>query len=533
VFFVEKGYGFISLEGHRKDIYFSRHAVPPKVFEMWNGQVPQGSAVEFDLAQMADGKPIAKNLSFSGVPGAEAPPTLAQAPGDVAAGIENANAWTCAVGTRQRFQGTVRAWNETSGYGFIDAPGLSRDIWFSKHDTHPGLLETSTFLVGRQVSFELRTSRDGKPQASAVTAVDFVGSTQATPGSVGGLQISLHKRLLGEVRHFDAASGDGMIATTAGASSVEAHFSLTSLSPEVLPTISLGSKVIFSLSQSADGKLLAERILPAPGEEEALTGTVKNFNTGTYGFLTCDTLQCDLYFPREEVLDDFQASRLEGAFVEFRIRFAADARLQARSVRILRLPPSDGIPHLGVGTADAQASGVAAGQPGSGMIATFRTHQNFGFIRCGMDRDLYFHRNEVPQELQAYIIEGTHVTFEFGYSPDGKARARRVRPTVPAGVAQPAPGGAPAGDRGMQSPGIAAIADGLQPPVQGSCGVPATPFPGSAPLPGDPTRFSTVPSNDAGSAMLGGTKRPLDSEASVEGACKRQEVQASGLPAHL
>lgn len=70
----------------------------------------------------------------------------------------------------QWLKGTVKSFQEGSGYGFVTTPRISGDVWFGKSDA-PSSLQ-SRAASGRQVLFKLVIGPDGKPKAKMVNQLE-------------------------------------------------------------------------------------------------------------------------------------------------------------------------------------------------------------------------------------------------------------------------------------------------------------------------------------------------------------------------
>jgi len=72
-----------------------------------------------------------------------------------------------AVGSMQT--GTVKSWNGSNGYGFIECPGVAEDVMFLRVALPPDCKEVrGKFLEGKQVQFEVQAGNAGKIQATNI-----------------------------------------------------------------------------------------------------------------------------------------------------------------------------------------------------------------------------------------------------------------------------------------------------------------------------------------------------------------------------
>lgn len=134
----QKGFGFIQSQGVPTDIYFKG-----------NGQsFFSGQPVSFFLNHTPDGKAQARSVS------------VGFSEGDVVIG-------------------SVKSYNASKGFGFIEVPDKPGDIYFKKELVPTDMQEEQ--IIGRQVQVMVHMSPDGKPQASGL---DF-SESGALDGSNG------------------------------------------------------------------------------------------------------------------------------------------------------------------------------------------------------------------------------------------------------------------------------------------------------------------------------------------------------------
>jgi len=116
-----KGYGFLKCGKSPVDVYFKA-----------SGNYTPGMNLAFNLKINKDGKPSAINLQ---------------------AGMNSGESYT----------GTVKAFNQGKGYGFISVPGHLSEVYFIKDMVPPAMQGGN--IVGKQVRFTVQISADGKARA--------------------------------------------------------------------------------------------------------------------------------------------------------------------------------------------------------------------------------------------------------------------------------------------------------------------------------------------------------------------------------
>jgi len=181
-----KGYGFLVVPNRAGDIYFKRDLVPPELLET----NLQGMTVEFVVGMLPDGKPLVREGEFltksppgyvapavqqkraapqaapsNGFGGGHRPTQQSFAPpakrqqvgrGLLAQVKQESNGGR---GGGRQMTGTVKSYSGNKGFGFITSPSVMTDIYFKGQ--YPD-------MTGRQVSFTMRETPDGKAQAAGV-----------------------------------------------------------------------------------------------------------------------------------------------------------------------------------------------------------------------------------------------------------------------------------------------------------------------------------------------------------------------------
>lgn len=248
---MEKGFGFIGCDGFEKDVYF-------KV----DSPIEVGTSVSFALAMTQDGKPQAQLGSVSQMPS------------------EN-----------EEMLGTIKSFNSQKGYGFVEVPGQSGDVYFKPQELPPhmaGLPGES--LVGQQVSFRVRVTPDGKMQMRGAN------SNHAAPQ--GAYQV---------VRQPPPPG----VGVKRAAPSAQAW-----PEPQKRPRMPAAP--------------------PAIGSADTAYGcSVKSYNAVKgWGFLDCPELGGDVYFQRKLLPPHLQDVQLVGYFGSVQVQYTPDGKPQALALQL-------------------------------------------------------------------------------------------------------------------------------------------------------------------------------------------------------
>jgi cold shock CspA family protein len=187
----KNGYGFLGVADSSQDVYFQKKDLPDEVQGI-DGREMQGATMRFNVRMKPDGKPQAENIAMvtmAGQEGAINPPAGSIFPpqhGMKRPSPSSSPAWTAHGGVTpqpkmarmdgaaaspggERLVGTIMKFNSMKGFGFIQAPGLSGDVFFKNTMLPPEWQQTpSEGLEGVQVSFDHRITPDGKHQGSNV-----------------------------------------------------------------------------------------------------------------------------------------------------------------------------------------------------------------------------------------------------------------------------------------------------------------------------------------------------------------------------
>jgi len=387
----QKGFGFVKTSMIDQDVYFQKKDVPNQIR---NSSIV-GMKVKMQLALMDDGKIQARQMMFHAmpmVPTIRAPiikggkgmvtpvPSMGMVTypckGGMAMGMYEGIpmglmgkvgpagkgvARFAPDGTAMR--GIVKSHNAQKGWGFINVNGIAADIYFKG--------ESQGFRVGQPICFELRWTKDGKPQAQncslPMTAGESICDERATIEWAANLE-----EQIGRVKSYNAAKGFGFV--TVEGLPQDVYFQSKDL-PAGLEFESLeGTLLQFVVHTTPDGKpqmrnaYLVEAppqglkrqavdvsevvkrprqdILPLPPsagssprmaikEESGCLATVKSYNASKgFGFLTSPDIDCDVYFNRSCLPQALQMQELTGRYAVFNLKYTVDGKPQAASLTV-------------------------------------------------------------------------------------------------------------------------------------------------------------------------------------------------------
>ena len=148
--------------------------------------------------------------------------------------------------------GTVKWFNATKGYGFIEPDDGSNDVF-----VHVSAVEQAglaTLREGQRVHFETRPGRDGRLSAEELSV-----STPADDGA--GHAPHTADLQTGTVKWFNTAKGFGFIEPDDGSTDVFVH--VRAVERAGLVTLREGQRVRFAPQPGRDGRLSAEHISAA------------------------------------------------------------------------------------------------------------------------------------------------------------------------------------------------------------------------------------------------------------------------------
>lgn len=285
-FDAKTGYGFITSPHVSGDVYFQEPALQ-------DGFKPfQGAGIWFTMKWKSDGKPQAGEIWSADGPsaiwgggkssgGCKGGGTGGGAFKGGKGGIDpttalmgGCNGWGA---EGNEVKGSIKSLNPATGYGFIRVPGMEADVYFKVATMPPKLQEMGEEAVGKQISFELTFTADGKPQcrnAKLVGGGTAMGAKRAMPNAWQEDNSAKRLRagaeadttnlpptgvpLEGTIKSYNQAKGWGFIVSEGMPQDV--YFKSHSLPQHVQGETLVGASVNFSLKYTPDGKPQAEEI---------------------------------------------------------------------------------------------------------------------------------------------------------------------------------------------------------------------------------------------------------------------------------
>lgn len=355
-----KGFGFITSPSLPTDVYFQKKDVP---IQLHMAELT-GMQVRFMTNQTPDGKLQARDLvlSIAGPTTSFALPTMPVAvpvpvqlpspmfPPGRSFVVDSRTAGFPSDGSQHA--GVVKSLKPDKGFGFIEAPGFSQDVYFK--------LEGAGHLApGKQVYFQLSWTSDGKPQARNIVAALVTGEVA-----------------VGTIKKVLTGKGFGFLSVTGHEQDV--YFPVSELPAELQGVEDIeGASISFVVRMTKDMKPQAQglqlismphgvkrqaefdggleqlakraRIDPygamakAPsqatvtlGQGEKYIGIVKAYNAGKgFGFITSASVAGDVYLNKASLPHIFQMAPLDNRQVSFELMLTPDGRPQARQVQVL------------------------------------------------------------------------------------------------------------------------------------------------------------------------------------------------------
>lgn len=339
-----------------------------------------------------------------------------------------------------QFTGTVKTFNLSKGYGFIECPAAGADVFFLKTD-----LNGYGANKGDQISFTLTAGEKGSKAVNCQILASADGS----------------QSFIGEVKSYNPSKGFGFVASEASTQlyGKDVFFLKTHLANEY---VTQGSQVQFKANLSDKGPICTEvrplggggmgggmaggmgggmgggawgmqqqwggmggygmwggaggysagaygAAAKTPKQDEVFFGTVKSINAEKgWGLISCDATHKmygkDLFVHKTNIES---SGAIEGASVTFTVGQAAKG------------PHAENIKY---------APSIPAGTVYSGSVKHFNDAKGWGFIDSPdakglLNTDIFFHKNDVTPGLA--LKAGDSVQFTLDIST-GRASGKNV-----------------------------------------------------------------------------------------------------------
>lgn len=422
---VNKGFGFIAVEGLGEDVFVARNELPPELRDLTNKDAVVGQLVEFEMKEMPDGKLRAKRVfllmmhqMMPGPPPALPPPPARHHNGAAQQG---------------RVFGEILRYDKAKGYGFIVTAALAEDVFFLRSALPKERQDPEgDELKGLRVAFDLRINEEGKPRAGHIefTSEDRAGHAASSRG--GGaeprrLNIQPGEVLRGVIARFQPKKGYGFVSPD------EIDEDVFFLRSEMPPEISgpqrrkeeiVRARVEFEVRVMPDGKLRAQRMVllehpPAVGEGD----------------------------PAMDGDGDGEPNEVEDGEGEMEGDGEPEvADVEEEEEAPMDMPEGEPGPEAEPAELEDQDEGgeppagalepsiiPSAGCQPSGWIRQYDAQKGFGFLSVdGLGEDVFFPRMSLPEAFQKKRrkdmpeLVGAEVTFELDPKEDRGPRARRV-----------------------------------------------------------------------------------------------------------
>mmetsp|Transcript_8318 Transcript_8318/g.21088 ORF Transcript_8318/g.21088 Transcript_8318/m.21088 type:complete len:326 (+) Transcript_8318:73-1050(+) len=320
---------------------------------------------------------------------------------------------------QQKKTGTVKSWNGSKGFGFINCPNVIGDVMFGRTDLPQDAQEVrGKFLDGRSVRFDLQMAK-GRAKATNVEVIAGEGEFMA-----------------GTIKSYNSSKGYGFIASSMATGDVLFNgCDLQSLADGADPK---GHLVVFQAQAKPDGKLHATRIMfqskkiaekcgftdgaatpqtaqnIPPSQQSQISQLSQTLMTQLIGQLNHLGQTGQISQMGQVAQQIAQLAQLGGAAAGGAKRPAPST---AGTVAVKKPKPS----------ASSEVEMFSTGQYHQGDVKSYNAVKGFGFITSsGLTEDVFFMRSALPVELQSQTLQGCFVTFELAKTPDGKLRALNV-----------------------------------------------------------------------------------------------------------
>ena len=152
--------------------------------------------------------------------------------------------------------GTVKWFNTTKGYGFIEPEDGSGDVF-----VHASAVERAglgTLREGDRVRYESRPGRNGRESAEDLSRLEAADRAPTRHEEFHGPPSGVGATRVGTVKWFDTAKGFGFIAPDDGSPDSFVHISAVERAG--LGTLREGQRVNYELRPGRNGKFSAENL---------------------------------------------------------------------------------------------------------------------------------------------------------------------------------------------------------------------------------------------------------------------------------
>jgi len=376
-----------------------------------------------------------------------------------------------AVGSRQT--GTVKSWNASNGYGFIECPGMAGDIMFLRSGLPPDCKEVrGKFLDRKQVEFEVQAGNAGKMQAANLTINvgegDYLAGRIKTFSDQNGYGFIESSMLPG----VDVRVGrDNFDALLPGANLKE---QLVVFQMQVTPEgRHRATKAMFQSSKIAQhlkadmggmaGKAAGAGVCPYYAHGKCQKGVDCKWSHAAGGGLVGGHFGMGAQMGQGGLKRG--AAGMEGTqmcpfFAKGTCHKGSECKW-SHAPGLTSNSNNDGggggagsgekvCPYFAKGTCQMGAGckwshgggsavasngsfkkpkieSYATGQRSSGIIKSYNASKGFGFIEArDVPADVFFMKSDLPVEARDEDIKGCGVNFEIMSTPDGKLRANNI-----------------------------------------------------------------------------------------------------------
>jgi len=307
--------------------------------------------------------------------------------------------------------------------------------------------------------------------AQALSAEDVSSRTSAKPWSVPDIGSPMQPNQnahTGTVKSFYANTGYGFIQSDQLEDDVMfLRSDLPSDTIEVRGKYLEGRSVSFDVISGENGRPRAQNVKINVVEGEFIAGAIKSFNPAKgYGFITSSSLTEDVRFLASDLKDLPDGAQVKGELVIFKPRYNQEGRMSTERLMFQSCKIADrvkaGVPQQGgmwfakgmgafgkgkgmqskgrsahnqqkrkvtetKGGDNKRPKNVSTGTSAKGTVKSFNSTKGFGFISVdGIDGDIFFHWNALPENVSQQDLAGKAVAFTLAFSPDGKMRGEGI-----------------------------------------------------------------------------------------------------------